>query len=251
MEQVAGLAQGDAEVGPAVAGEQAGARADVRARQFQVATALAGPLTGPAAVGVPPVAMPLEFRFGEIGHDVVLELAGGFEVARAAMRALPGTDVMFDEDGAGRGLGSEGSGVLTVLLASAVGARPLGRVTALGGALTAAADVLQLVLDLVQPAAQVGVFRLQVGDPLLEGGDMGPDGGLGLRRDRVPERCGDRRSRSHTLYYETSVQKVRTWGGSGRPKTPSSMRRTAYQLPVENAAIAGENGRAGLGYRVF
>jgi hypothetical protein len=29
------------------------------------------------------------------------------------------------------------------------------------------------------------------------------------------------------------------------------MRRTAYQLPVENAAIAGENGRAGLGYRVF
>jgi hypothetical protein len=37
MEQVAGLAQGDAEVGPAGAGEQAGARADVRARQFQVA----------------------------------------------------------------------------------------------------------------------------------------------------------------------------------------------------------------------
>jgi hypothetical protein len=59
---------------------------------------------------------------------------------------------------------------------------------------------------------------------------MGPDGGLGLRRDRVPERCGDRRSSSHTLCYETSVQKVRTWDGSGRPKTPSSMRRTAYQL---------------------
>ena len=59
---------------------------------------------------------------------------------------------------------------------------------------------------------------------------MGQDGGLGLRRDRIPERCGDRRSRSHTLYYETSVQKVRTWDGSGRPKTPSSMRRTAYQL---------------------
>ena len=56
---------------------------------------------------VPPVAMPLEFRFGEIGHEMVLELAGGFEVARAAMRALPGADVIFDEDGAGRGLGSE------------------------------------------------------------------------------------------------------------------------------------------------
>src|SRR5262249_15139591 len=36
VEQVAGLAQRDAEVGPAVAGEQAGARADMRARQFQV-----------------------------------------------------------------------------------------------------------------------------------------------------------------------------------------------------------------------
>ena len=65
---------------PAVAGEQAGARADVRAGQFQVAAALAGPLTAPTAVDVPSVAMPLEFGLGEIGHEVVLELAGGFEV---------------------------------------------------------------------------------------------------------------------------------------------------------------------------
>jgi hypothetical protein len=42
LEQVAGLAQGDAEVRPAVAGEQASAWADVRARQFQVAATLAG-----------------------------------------------------------------------------------------------------------------------------------------------------------------------------------------------------------------
>src|SRR5206468_45619 len=77
--------------------------------------------------------------------------------------------------------------------ASAIGARRLGRVTALGGALTASADVLQFVLDLGQPAAQVGVLRLEVGDPLLEGGDMGQDGGLGLRRDPLLERCGDRR----------------------------------------------------------
>jgi hypothetical protein len=53
---------------------------------------------------------------------------------------------VIDEDGAGRGLGAEGAGVLTVLAASAIGGRPLGRVTALGGALTAAADVLQSVL---------------------------------------------------------------------------------------------------------
>jgi hypothetical protein len=126
------------------------------------------------------------------------------------MGALLRADVVLDEDGAGRGLGSEGSGVLTVLLAPAVGVRPLSRVPALRGALTAPADVLELVLDLGQPAAEVGVLRLEVGDPLLEGGDMGQDGGLGLRRDRVPERCGDRRSSSHTPYYETSVQKVRT-----------------------------------------
>ena len=142
--------------------------------------------------------------------------------------------------------------MLTVLLASAVAARPLGRVTALGGAVTAPADVLQLVFDLGQPAAQIGVLRLQVGDPLLQGGEMGQDGGLSLRRDPVPERCGDRRSSSHTLYYETSVQKVRRWDGSGRPNTPSSMRRTAYQLLSLGIRLTGTLGllldakRAGL-----
>jgi hypothetical protein len=184
--------------------------------------------------------MPLELGFGEIGHEVVLELAGGFKVAGAAMRALLGADVVLDEDGAGRGLGSEGSGVLTMLLAPAVGVRPLRRVPAMGGALTAPADVLQLVLDLGQPAAQVGVLRLQVGDLSLEGGEMGQDGGLGLRRDPVPERCGDRRSSSHTLYYETSVQKVRTCNGSDGPKTPSSTRRTAYQLRRRRGLSGGK-----------
>src|SRR5262249_10888560 len=153
VEQVPGLAQGDAQVGAAVAGEQAGARADVGARQLQVAAALAGPLTAPAAVDVPPVAMPLEFGFGEIGHEVVLELAGGFEVAGAAMRALLGTDIVFDEDGAGGRLRPEASGVLTMFLAPAVGARAVGFVAAIGEAFAALADVLQLVLDLRQPAA--------------------------------------------------------------------------------------------------
>src|SRR5262249_34855126 len=148
------------------------------------------------------------------GDEVVLEPAGGFEVVSPAVGALLRADVVFDEDGAGRGLGAEGSGVLTVLLASAVGARPPGRVRALRGAPTASADVRQVVLDLGQPAAEVGVLRLQVGDPWLEGGDMGQDGRLGLRRDPVPEGCGDRRSTSHTLDYATSGQKARTWDGS-------------------------------------
>ena len=92
-----------------------------------------------------------------------------------------------------------------------------GSSAAVGGAFAALADVLELVLDLRQPAAQVRVLRLQVGDPLLQGGDQGQDGGLGLGWDRVPERCGDRRWRNHTLYYEASVQRVRP-GCGGRLK---------------------------------
>ena len=123
VQQVLGLAQGDAQVGAAVAGQQAGPRADVGAGQFQVAAALAGLLAAPAAVDVAAVAMPLELRFGDIGHEVVVELAGGFEIAAAAMGTLLGMDVVFDEDGAGRRLGSEGARVLAMLLATAVGAR--------------------------------------------------------------------------------------------------------------------------------
>jgi hypothetical protein len=79
----------------------------------------------------------------------------------------------------------------------------------MGRAFAAPLDVLELVLDLGQPAAQVRVLRLQVGDPLLKGGDEDQENGLGLRWDRTPERCRNRRWRSHTLYYEVSVQRVR------------------------------------------
>jgi hypothetical protein len=61
------------------------------------------------------------------------------------------------------------------------------------------------MLDLGLPTAEVGVLGLEVGDPLLQRGDMGQDGGSGLRRNRVPESCGDRRSGSHTPYYEAAV----------------------------------------------
>ena len=142
--------------------------------------------------------MPFELGLGKIGDEVILELAGGFEVTGAAMGALLGTDIMFNEGGAGRGLGSEGAGVPAVFLASAVGARSRDLVAAREGALTALPDVLQLVLDQRQSPAQVGVLRLQVGDPSLERSNMGQDGGLGLARDCVPQRCGDRRSSNHT-----------------------------------------------------
>jgi len=114
-----------------------------------------------------------------------------------------------------------------MVLTAAVGARVLGSVAAMGGAFAAPADALQLVLDLGQPAAQVRVLRLQVGDPLPEGGDEGQDSGLGLGWDRLPEGCRDRRWRSHALFYEASVQRVRASDGSGHPRIPSGERRTA------------------------
>jgi hypothetical protein len=77
-----------------------------------------------------------------------------------------------------RGLGPKAAGVLAMSLAPAVGARVLRLVAAMGGALAALTDVLQWVLDLGQPAAQVGVLRLQVGDPLLKGGEEGQNSGL-------------------------------------------------------------------------
>jgi hypothetical protein len=48
------------------------------------------------------------------------------------------------------------------------------------------------VLGLRQPVAQIRILRLQVGDPLLKGGDEDQDSGLGLGWDRAPE-GGDRR----------------------------------------------------------
>jgi len=75
---------------------------------------------------VPQVPIPLESVLGKIGHDVILEPACGFEVAGAAMRALLGTEFVFDEDGAGRRLKPKGSGVPAMLLAAAVGSRIAG-----------------------------------------------------------------------------------------------------------------------------
>jgi hypothetical protein len=197
VEQVPSLAQGDAEVSPAGAGEPASARADVRARQFQVTAALAGPLTAPAVVNMTPVAMPLEFRFGQIGHEVVLELAGGFAVAGTTMGALHRTDVVFDEDGAGWGFGSEESGVLAVFLAPPVGGETFGIRAAGAWAFTTAADVLEFVFDQRQAAPQVRILGFQLGDPLLQGAHPSQDGGLCRRWDRVPQGCRDRRLRSH------------------------------------------------------
>ena len=128
---------------------------------------------------------------------MVLELAGGFEVPCATMGALLWVDVVFDEDGAGRGFGSKESGVLAVWLAPPVGGETVGILATGAGALATAADVLEFVFDLRQAAPQVRILGFQLGDPLLQGAHPSQDGGLCLRWDRVPQWCRDWRLRSH------------------------------------------------------
>src|SRR5260370_25354431 len=123
VEQVLGLAQGDGEMSAAIAGQQAGTGPDVGAGQFQVAATLAGLLTVPAAVDVAAVAMPFDLRFRDIGDEMVLEAAGGFEVGRAAMGTLCGMDVLLHERQARRWLVPDITGVLALLRARAGGWR--------------------------------------------------------------------------------------------------------------------------------
>ena len=143
------------------------------------------------------------------------------------MGALVRTDFVFDEDGTGRGLRSEETGMLAVCLAAVIDVGRCGVVAAIGGPFAALMDVLKVVLDLSQPAPQVRVFRFQLCDPLLEGAHDQQDGGLGLGRNGVPERCGDRRWWDHTHYYEGAVQRVRPANGSGCLRIPISGSRTA------------------------
>src|SRR5260370_34901404 len=107
-------------MGTTVAGQQACPRADVGTGQFQIAAALARLLTAAAAIKVAPVAMPLELGFRNIGHDVIFELAGRFQIVRTAMATGLGPNIILDGHGIGRLLGSKAAGALSVLLARAV-----------------------------------------------------------------------------------------------------------------------------------
>src|SRR5437870_2999086 len=168
VEQVLRLAQGDAQMGAARAGQQARTRTDVGAGQFQVAAPLAGPLTLPAAVDVPAVAMPLDLRLRDVGDEMVVEGVGGFEVGRAAMGTLRGMDIVFEERRVRRWLLAHGSGVLAMLLAAAVSRRAGPGRAFRRGTLAALVDLLELVLHLRQAAPQFGVLRLQFGVLRLE-----------------------------------------------------------------------------------
>src|SRR5208283_1520985 len=166
-QEVARLAQGNAEVGAAIAREQTGARPDVGAGQFQVAAALAGALTAAAAINVAAIAMPFQLGFGDVGHDVVFKLAGGFEVGAATMRALLRVDVVLDQCGIGGRFGPEDARVLAMLLAAAVGRRSLPQFALALGSLAALEELLDLMLELRDAPAQLGVLGFEFGNPLV------------------------------------------------------------------------------------
>jgi hypothetical protein len=110
------------------------------------------------------VAMPLELGFRDIGHKVIVELAGRFEVLCAAMRTLLRMDVVVDEFGAWRGLGPKAPRVLTVFLATPVRAGTFEVVAAFVCVFLALVNLLEFVLELLQPTPQFSVLRFQLGD---------------------------------------------------------------------------------------
>jgi len=80
VQEVLGLAQGNAEMGAAVTGQQAGARPDVRTRQFQIATPLAAFLATATTIDEPAIAMPLGVK-----GDVMRMISGALLIVAAAI----------------------------------------------------------------------------------------------------------------------------------------------------------------------
>lgn len=167
VQQVARLAERDAQVGAAVTGEQPCPWPEVSAGQFQIAASLAGLLAVSATMNVPAIAMPLELGLGNVGDDVVFELSGGFEFAAAAMRALLGMHVVFDERGFRRRLGPKHAGVLAMFLSPAVVGRARAGLGLLLGPLATLEKCLKLVFELRNPPPQLGVLRLKLRNPSI------------------------------------------------------------------------------------
>ena len=106
--------------------------------------------------------MPFELGFGDIGDDVVFEVFGRFEIVAAAVRTLLGPNVVFDERGSRRRLGSKETGMLAMLLETPVIGRTLTLATVAYRPLATLVDVLQLVFELGQLPPQLGVLSMEV-----------------------------------------------------------------------------------------
>ena len=110
--------------------------------------------------------MPFDFGFRKIGDDMIIKLAGGFEILPAAMATLLGMNIVLDKQGIRGRFGSKKAWVLAMLLTAPVFARTLAAIRAAGRALAALVDLLQLMLQARQAAPQFLVLSLQRGDAL-------------------------------------------------------------------------------------
>jgi hypothetical protein len=107
--------------------------------------------------------MLLQLGFGNIDDDVIVEFAGRFEVVASAVVACGGSDVMFDERQVRRRFGSGGTGVLAMVRSASIVGRPLpGR---LFGCVffTSLEKLLELVFELGDTVAKLGVFGFEFG----------------------------------------------------------------------------------------
>lgn len=121
---------------------------------------MASMLTEPTAVNMAMIPMPLDFRLGDIGHDVLFDRSGGFEVVAAAVAAFLGMDIVLDENRVGGRFGSKATRMLTVLFPAPVFGLGLG-IRTRTRTLATLADFLELVLQLRKPRSQFRVFRFE------------------------------------------------------------------------------------------
>jgi hypothetical protein len=165
VQQIACLAERDAEVGATITSEQACSRPNVSAGQFQVAASLTGSFAVPATMDMPAIAMPFELRLGNVGDDVVFEFSGVIEFAAAAMGALRGTDFVFDEDGSRRRIGTKNAGVLAMFLPPSIVRGSLSWLALILGTFASLEKGLDLMFELRDPLAQLGVLRFEFSNP--------------------------------------------------------------------------------------
>jgi hypothetical protein len=165
VQEIAGFAERDAQVSAAITSEQARSRPDVSAGQFEVASPLTGTFAITATMDVSAIAMPFELRLGNVGDDVILEFSGVVEFAAAAMGALLGMNVVFDEDGPRRRIGAKDTGVLAMFLPPPIVGGALFWLALIFGSFASLQKGLNLMFELGDPLAQLGVLRFEFSNP--------------------------------------------------------------------------------------
>jgi hypothetical protein len=167
VQEIAGFAERDAQVGAPITSEQTRSRPDVGAGQLQVAATLTGSFAVTATMDVSAIAMPFELRLGNVGDDVVFELSGVVEFAAAAMGALLGMNVVFDEDGPRRRIGTKDAGMDAMFLSPPIIGSSLTRLALTLGSFTSLQKGLDLMFELRNAPPQLGVLRFEFGNPLI------------------------------------------------------------------------------------